>query len=216
MLQFGIKNPVARLEDLGISNYLQAYWNESPEFLVEAAIRNQQAVLSDQGALVVQTGKFTGRSPLDRFIVKDKITQDTVDWNKINLPFTTAGFDQLYQKITAYFVDREVYVRDAFAGADPAYRLQVRVVNEYPWSNQFAYNMFLRPSATELRNFTPEWTVINAPGFLADPEVDGTRQTNFAIINFTRRCVIVGGTGYTGEIKKGIFSVLNFILPHQR
>ena len=216
MLQFGIKNPTARLEDLGISNYLQAYWNESPEFLVEAAIRNQQAVLSDQGALVVQTGKFTGRSPLDRFIVKDEITQDAVDWNKINLPFTTAGFDQLYQKITAYFAGREVYVRDAFAGADPTYRLRVRVVNEYPWSNQFAYNMFLRPSATELLDFTPEWTVINAPGFLADPAVDGTRQPNFAIINFTRRCVIVGGTGYTGEIKKGIFSVLNFILPHQR
>ena len=216
MLQFGIKNPQAKLEDLGIRNYRKAYWNETPEFLEEATIVREQGIIADNGALAINTGTFTGRSPLDRFIVKDDITADTVDWNKINMPFSAAGFDQLYDKITDYFAGREIFVRDAFACADTKYRLPVRVVNEYPWSNMFVYNMFLRPTAEEFQSFTPEWTVINAPGFLADPEVDGTRQSNFAIINFTRKCVIVGGTGYTGEIKKGIFSVLNFILPEQR
>jgi phosphoenolpyruvate carboxykinase (ATP) len=215
MLKFGIKNPAAKLEDLGICHYRKAYWNESPEFLTEATIVREQGLLSDQGALVINTGKFTGRSPLDRFIVKDSITAAHVDWNTINLPFSSAGFDKLYDKITAYFAGREIFVRDAFACADENYRLPVRVINEYPWSNLFVYNMFLRPSAAELQTFSPEWTVINAPGFQAIPEIDGTRQGNFAIISFERRCIIIGGTGYTGEIKKGIFSVLNFILPHQ-
>jgi phosphoenolpyruvate carboxykinase (ATP) len=214
MLQFGIKNPNATLEDLGIRNYRKAYWNESPEFLQEATIVREQGTISDTGALVVSTGKFTGRSPQDRFIVKDDITRDAVDWNNINLPFTSEGFDKLYDKITAYFAGREVFVRDAFGGADPKYRIGVRVITELPWSNMFAYNMFLRPSADELMTFSPDWTVINAPGFMAIPEEDGTRQANFAILNFTRRCIIVGGTGYTGEIKKGVFSALNFILPH--
>lgn len=216
MLQFGIKNPQEKLEDLGIRNYRKAYWNETPEFLQEATIIREQGIIADNGALAINTGKFTGRSPMDRFIVKDDITAENVDWNKINMPFSAEGFDQLYDKITDYFAGREIFVRDAFACADANYRLPVRVVNEYPWSNMFVYNMFLRPTAEEFQSFTPEWTVINAPGFLADPEVDGTRQSNFAIINFTRKCVIVGGTGYTGEIKKGIFSVLNFILPEQR
>lgn len=214
MLQFGIKNPNAHLEDLGIRNYRKAYWNESPEFLEEATIVREQGTISDTGALVVNTGKFTGRSPQDRFIVKDDITRDAVDWNNINMPFSTEGFDQLYKKITEYFAGREVFVRDAFGGVDPKYRIGVRVVTEYPWSNMFVYNMFLRPSTEELLSFTPDWTVINAPGFMSIPAEDGTRQANFAILNFTRRCIIVGGTGYTGEIKKGIFSALNFLLPH--
>jgi phosphoenolpyruvate carboxykinase (ATP) len=216
MLKFGIKNPEAKLEDLGIKNYRKAYWNESPEFLQEATIVREQGLIADNGALLVLTGEFTGRSPKDRFIVKDELTTSTVDWNSINMPFAAKDFDRLYDKITEYFAGREVFVRDAFACADTEYRLRVRVINEYPWSNMFAYNMFLRPSSEELQAFTPEWTVINAPGFLADTEVDGTRQANFAIINFTRKCIIIGGTGYTGEIKKGIFSVLNFVLPEQR
>lgn len=216
MLHFSIKNPTAKLEDLGICNYRKAYWNESPEFLQEATIIRDQGQLSDQGALIIKTGKFTGRSPLDRFIVKDKITENHVDWNAINLAFSSEGFDKLYDKITAYFAGREIFVRDAFACADENHRLSVRVVNEYPWSNLFVYNMFLRPTAEEFQAFTPDWTIINAPGFLAIPEVDGTRQSNFAIVNFERRCIIIGGTAYTGEIKKGIFSVLNFILPHER
>lgn len=216
MLQFGIKNPEANLEDLGIRNYKQAYWNESPEFLQEATIVREQGVIADSGALMVLTGEFTGRSPMDRFIVKDEITETSVDWNDINQAFSSEGFDKLYDKITAYFEGRDVFVRDAFACADENYRLKVRVVNEYPWSNMFVYNMFQRPSAEEFKTFSPEWTVINAPGFMAVAAEDGTRQHNFSIINFSRKCIIVGGSAYTGEIKKGVFSVLNFVLPHDR
>jgi phosphoenolpyruvate carboxykinase (ATP) len=165
------------------------------------------------GALAINTGKFTGRSPLDRFIVKDAITSDTVWWGSINIPFTPENFDALYPKVIAYLNDTELYVRDCYACADANYRMNIRVITEYPWSNLFAYNMFIRPTAEELKNFEPEWTVINAPGFLAQPEIDGTRQENFAILNFTRKIALIGGSGYTGEIKKGIFSALNFILP---
>ena len=122
-------------------------------------------------------------------------------------------FDSLYRKVTTYLSEKEVFVRDSYACADKNYRLNIRVINEYPWSNMFAHNMFLRPTEEELKNFTPEWTIVNAPGFMADPEVDGTRQHNFAILNFTKKIALIGGTGYTGEIKKGIFSALNFILP---
>ncbi len=168
---------------------------------------------ADSGALAVETGEFTGRSPKDRFIVKDDITEDRVWWGNINIPFEPEAFDRLYDKVVGYLSDREVYVRDCFACADPEYRMGIRVVNEYPWSNLFVYNMFIRPEERELKRFDPEWTVINAPGFMADPEVDGTRQHNFAILNFSRKVALIGGTGYTGEIKKGIFSALNFILP---
>lgn len=154
-----------------------------------------------------------GRSPQDRFIVKDAITEDKVWWGNINIPFESDKFDALYKKVTNYLSGKEIYVRDSYACADPNYRLNIRVITEYPWSNQFAYNMFLRPTDVELDNFTPEWTVINAPGFMAVPDEDGTRQHNFAILDFTRKIALIGGTGYTGEIKKGIFSALNFILP---
>ena len=123
------------------------------------------------------------------------------------------NFDLLYNKVTAYLSQKELFVRDSYACSDPKYRTNIRVINEYPWSNYFAYNMFLRPTDSELTDFEPEWTVINAPGFMADPELDATRQHNFAILNFTKKIALIGGTGYTGEIKKGIFSALNFILP---
>lgn len=165
------------------------------------------------GALAVNTGEFTGRSPQDRFIVKDSITEDKIWWGAINIPFEPAKFDELYDRVIGYLNDKELYVRDCYACADANYRTDIRVINEYPWSNMFAYNMFIRPTAEELKDFEPEWTVINAPGFMADAIRDGTRQHNFAILNFTKKIALIGGTGYTGEIKKGIFSALNFILP---
>ncbi len=171
---------------------------------------------ASSGALAVNTGEFTGRSPMDRFIVKDKITEDKVWWGDINIPFEPSKFDALYDKVIDYINDKELYVRDCYACADVNYRMNIRVINEYPWSNMFAYNMFIRPTGEELKNFDPEWTVINAPGFMAVAEVDGTRQHNFAILNFTRKIALIGGTGYTGEIKKGIFSALNFILPVEK
>ena len=200
------------LNNLGIKNATVRYqltWSE----LHEETLKKGQGVASSLGAISVNTGEFTGRSPKDRFIVKDAITKDEVWWSDINLPFDSAKFDALYNKVTAYLSEKEIFVRDSYACADENYKLSIRVVNEYPWSNMFAYNMFLRPTESELKDFDPEWTVVNAPGFMADPEVDGTRQHNFAILNFTRKIALIGGTGYTGEIKKGIFSALNFILP---
>ena len=161
----------------------------------------------------MNTGKFTGRSPLDRFIVKDAATKYEVWWSNINLPFEEEKFDKLYQKVVSYLSEKELFVRECYACADEKYKLSIRVINEYPWSNMFAYNMFLRPAEEELHDFSPEWTVISAPGFMADANQDSTRQHNFAILNFTKRIALIGGTGYTGEIKKGIFSALNFILP---
>lgn len=200
------------LDKYGIKNANIRYQLE-PEQLHDIAIEKGQGVETSTGALAVNTGEFTGRSPQDRFIVRDAITEDKVWWSHINIPFDTDKFDSLYNKVTEYLSNKEVFVRDCYACADDDYKLNIRVVNEYPWSNQFASNMFLRPTKEELKNFESEWTVINAPGFMANPEVDGTRQHNFAILNFTKKIALIGGTGYTGEIKKGIFSALNFILP---
>lgn len=201
---------------LGIYTHGKVHWNLTPEKLVEHSLCQNHGVLADSGALVIKTGKFTGRSPQDRFIVKDAVTEHAVDWGKINLPYAESNFDRLYSKMLDYVCDKDLYVRDVAAGAHEDYRLNIRVITEYPWSNQFAHNMFLRLNQEELANFSPEWSILCAPGFQADPRVDGTRQGNFAIINFTKKQIIIGGTGYTGEIKKGIFSVLNFVLPHKK
>ncbi len=185
----------------------------SPEALHQRTLDAGLGKEADSGALAVNTGEFTGRAPQDRFIVRDEITEEQVWWGPVNKPFDPDKFDALYDKVIAYLNERELFVRDCFVCSDKNYRMGVRVINEYPWSNYFAYNMFLRPTVRELEEFEADWTVINAPGFHADPSADGTRQHNFAILNFSRKVVLIGGTGYTGEIKKGIFSALNFILP---
>ena len=200
------------LDAYGIKN-AQVRYQLSPDELQELTISKGQGQEASSGALAVKTGEFTGRSPMDRFIVKDDITKDRIWWGNINIPFDSDQFQKLYDKVTNYLSEKEVFVRDSYACADDNYRLNIRVINEYPWSNMFAYNMFLRPTEEELKDFTPEWTIVNAPGFMADAAIDGTRQHNFAILDFTRKVALIGGTGYTGEIKKGIFSALNFILP---
>ena len=211
-----MKSPSASLSDIGLSGVKKAYWNLEPAELIEHTIKLEQGMLNDTGALVVNTGEFTGRSPNDRFIVADDTTKETVDWNHINLPFSPEKFEALLKEIGTYLEGRKVYVRDAYACADENNRLNIRVVTELPWQNMFAYNMFLRPTREEISKMVPEWTVISAPGFHAAPEIHGTRQHNFAIINFTKKMIIIGGTAYTGEIKKGIFSILNYILPQER
>jgi phosphoenolpyruvate carboxykinase (ATP) len=216
MNEFGWKSPDATVADLGLKNVSAAYWNLTPSELVEDTIIRGEGELTDTGALAVDTGEFTGRSPKDKFIVCDSETENNVWWGDINIKFDPEKFDRLYNRVTAYLTDREIYVRDCYACADPAHRLNVRVVTETPWQNLFANNLFLRPTRDEILAFNPEWTVLSAPGFKAVPEIDETRKHNFAIINFTRKIILIGGTGYTGEIKKGIFSVLNYILPHHR
>ncbi|MDP5171866.1 MAG: phosphoenolpyruvate carboxykinase (ATP) [Bacteroidia bacterium] len=192
----------------------KALSNLTPASLVEKTILLHQGHLASTGALVVQTGAFTGRSPKDRFIVKDATTESLVDWGQVNIPISPESYDKLLAKMKTYMEqNQEFYSRDVFACANPNYRLKIRVLTEYPWQNLFVYNMFIRPNTKELAGFTPDWTVYAFPGMEADPATDGTRQKNFAVINFTEKTVLIGGTAYTGEIKKGIFSVLNFLLP---
>ncbi len=213
MQEFGVKSSLNDLSNLGIT-VKEAYWNLSQPELIEEVLKSGEGVLTSTGALMCDTGKFTGRSPKDRFIVEDETTKDAVWWGNINQPFSPENFDKLYDKMVKFIVDKKVFVREAYAGADKTHRLRVRVINTMAWHNLFAYNMFLRPEDYKLKNFNPNFTILCVPEFLADPETDGTRQSNFAVINFTRRMILIGGTAYSGEMKKGIFSVLNFILPH--
>jgi phosphoenolpyruvate carboxykinase (ATP) len=216
MNHFGIVPEKNDLSKLGLQNANNVFWNLNPAELVEETLMQGMGMLSNTGALAIDTGEFTGRSPMDRFIVEDDITRDAVWWGDINIKFSPEKFDRLYERMCAYLGNRDIYVKDAAVCDHPTLQKRIRVITELPWSNLFADNMFLRLSHDEIIANDPEWTVVCAPGFMADPEIDGTRQHNFACLNFTRKMAIVGGTGYTGEIKKGIFSVLNFILPHQK
>ena len=200
------------LKKYGIDSPLVNY-QLNPEELHEITVDKKMGVETTSGALAVNTGTFTGRAPKDRFIVKDQITDDKVWWGEVNQPFLPEKFDALYDQMVAYLSDQEIYVRDCYACADKNHRMNIRVINEYSWCNLFVYNMFLRPTLDELEHFKEDWLIVNAPGFEADAKVDGTRQGNFTIISFTKKTILIGGTGYTGEIKKGIFSALNFILP---
>ncbi|MEM6262843.1 MAG: phosphoenolpyruvate carboxykinase (ATP), partial [Bacteroidota bacterium] len=173
------------LETIGLSNTLHQYWNLEPTVLTEHTLANDQGVLADSGALCVDTGEFTGRSPKDKFCVEDDLTRDTVWWGEINQPISQEDYQALKTKVLAYLQSRDLYVRDVYAGADPNYRLNVRVVNTKPWPNMFVYNMFIEPSQSELKTFEPEWTIIQAPEFHAEGAADGIRQHNFSIINFT-------------------------------
>ena len=177
------------LDKYGIKN-AKVNYQLSPDQLQDIAIANGQGTEASSGTLAVNTGEFTGRSPKDRFIVKDDITKDRVWWGNINIPFEEDKFDKLYNKVVDYLSEKEVFVRDSYACADVNYKTDIRVINEYPWSNMFAYNMFLRPTEKELENFSPEWLIVNAPGFMAEPEIDGTRQHNFAILNFSKKIAL--------------------------
>ena len=201
------------LEEYGITS-TNTHYNLSSEELTKICLEKNIGKLSNSGALSVDTGEFTGRSPKDRFIVKDNITKDQVWWDgNINLPFSSDKFDRLHKKVVDYLSKKELYVRDAFSGADKDYQVPIRVITELPWVSLFTFNMFIRPTEEELHNFSPEWVVLQAPSFMAVADEDGTRQHNFSIINFTKKVVLIGGSGYTGEVKKGVFSVMNFILP---
>jgi len=205
-------NIKALTDKIGIKNPGKVYYNATPELLIEETILRGQGFLSDKGALSIQTGEYTGRSPKDKFIVSDDKTESEVNWGGFNTRFDAGKFQQLEEKMLAYLDGKDVFIRDNYVCADENYRLNVRTISEYPWSNMFANNMFLRPDRNE-EGQAPDWTIICAPLFFADPATDGTRQHNFSIIDFTKKKVLIGGSGYTGEIKKGIFSVLNFLLP---
>jgi phosphoenolpyruvate carboxykinase (ATP) len=185
--------------------------------LVEDTLARHEGVLADSGALTIKTGEFTGRSPKDKFIVLDEVTKDTVDWNDFNIPIEEHYFFEVRDLVINYLAQREaIWSRDCYACADDDYKIGIKVFNEKPAINLFAYNMFIRPTVAELKNFVADWTILSAPGLRLDPKKSGTRQHNAAIISFKHKTVLIAGTGYTGETKKGIFTILNFILPHEK
>lgn len=203
------------LDYLGLGQNDQAVWNLQPSELYEEAIKNGEAVLTNDYALRVLTGKYTGRSPKDKFIVDQPEIHNDIDWGEINQPTDQQVFDNLFEKVTDYLQDKKIYVKDCFAGADENYRLNVRVVSEAAYHALFAHNMFIRPTEEQLKNHEPDFTVLAAPNFKADPEVDGTRSEAFILVDFNKKIILIGGTLYSGEVKKGIFSVMNYLLPKQ-
>lgn len=191
-----------------------AFVNLSPDELIQKALERNEGILTDRGALAADTGEFTGRSPKDKFTVCDAKTEDTVWWGPVNTKFDSDKFDALLDRVLEHYKGKDLFVRDAYACAHPEFRLNIKVVTETAYQNLFANNLFLRPEATE--QVPAEWLILAAPSFKAVAERDGTRQHNFSIINFSRKIILIGGSGYTGEIKKGIFTVLNYILPQER
>ncbi len=200
------------LEMHGLEARKTVHWNLSPALLYEASLARGETRLAHMGALATVTAPHTGRSPNDKFIVRDDFTERTVDWGKVNAPMAPEHWDRLRTDVIEYLEGQELFVRDARAGADEEYGLAVRVVSEQAWASLFAYNMFRRPSAEELTEIVPDFTVLHAPLFQADPAVHGTRSAAVVAVNFTAKEVIIGGTRYAGEIKKSIFSVLNHLL----
>ena len=180
MNEYGLRPETANLKKLGLKNLSNAYWNLTPAELVEETIIRGMGVLADTGAIAIDTGEFTGRSPKDRFIVCDEKTEDVVWWGDINIKFSSENFDKLYDKMTSYLQDKDVFVRDSYACSDDRYRLNIRVINEYPWSNHFADNMFISPKKDELKDFKPEWHIVNAPGFM--PTLKKTELDNIILL----------------------------------
>jgi phosphoenolpyruvate carboxykinase (ATP) len=199
---------------IGIKNINEVYYNLSTAQLYERAIRRREGTLSNQGPIVVRTGSHTGRSPNDKFIVKEQSSEENVWWGKVNKPIEPYKFDQLFNKMKAYIQNKDLYIQDCFVRADRNYKLPIRIITETAWHNLFARNLFIKiEDQKELLNHQAEFTVVNMPNFHAEPEEDGTNSEVFVIVNFAERLVLIGGTHYAGEIKKSIFTVMNYLLP---
>ncbi|HEY4154018.1 MAG TPA: phosphoenolpyruvate carboxykinase (ATP), partial [Puia sp.] len=206
--------PLKKLMNLGLNVTGSIHYQLSPEELISQCLRRKEGKLTDTGALWISTGEFTGRCPKDRYLVKDEISAGNMNWNNYNQPLEETQFDQIFRQVTAYLNQLpEIWVRDSSVCADPAYRLNLRVITETPALNLFAYNMFLRP---EEEGFRADWHILAAPGLKLNPASAGIRQQNAVIISFWHQLILLAGTGYTGEIKKSVFSVLNYLLPFQK
>lgn len=215
MQNLGVNPSRYGLEMHGIKNAGEVLWNLGTAQLIEYSLSQQEGMLASGGALVVRTGQHTGRSPQDKFVVRDPNTEDKIWWGSVNQPFEPEKFDALYKRVLAYLQDKRLFVQDCFVGADERYRVPIRVITQYAWHNLFARQLFVRPDWTRTQEHKPEFVVISVTGFQADPEIDGTRSEAFIIVNLTRRVILIGGTGYAGEIKKSIFTIMNYLLPEQ-
>ncbi len=215
MQNLGVNPSRYGLEMHGIKDVRVAHWNLGTAQLLEYALSQREGVLATGGALVVRTGQHTGRSPKDKFVVRDAAVEDKIWWGTVNQPFEPERFDALYRRVLAYLQDKRVFVQDCYAGADERYRILIRVVTQYAWHNLFARQLFVRPDWTKTGDHKPEFVIVSAPGFHSDPEIDGTRSDAFIIVNFTRRIILIGGTEYAGEVKKSVFTIMNYLLPEQ-
>lgn len=209
----GVDPSYEQLRLHGLENLGSIHWNLSAPALYQEAIRRNEGVVTVGGALTVATGIHTGRSPKDKFIVDTPSIHDHINWGNVNKPISEENFESLFKKVTSYLQGRDVFVQDCFAGADPEYRLNVRVITESAWPSLFAQNMFIRPSVEEKQSFLPDFTVIHVPGLQAAGANDGVNSETFILVNFDRKVVLIGGSHYAGEIKKSIFGILNYLLP---
>lgn len=203
------------LDNHGLKNLANVYWNLCSPALVEEVIHRKEGIVSSEGAVVVNTGLYTGRSPNDKFIVKDELTAEDVWWGKVNRSISDEQFDRLFARLTAYLQNRDIFVQDLEVGAHPRYRMPIRVITENAWHSLFSRNLFIRPLPENAEKQKPEFTILQAPGFQASPDLDGTNSGAFIILNFSRRLILIGGSSYAGEVKKSIFSVMNYLLPRQ-
>jgi phosphoenolpyruvate carboxykinase (ATP) len=208
-----VSPPGQDLRQLGLRNLKETPWNLKPAQLVEIAIQTGEGSLAHNGALVVRTGQFTGRSPKDKYIVRDAGTEKNVNWGPVNQPMSPEAFERLYARLTAFLEGKDLYIQSCFGGADAAYTLPIRVVTQRAWHSLFAQQLFIRPSPDQLAEHDPKFTIIFAPEFKADPAEDGTRSETCIILNFAKRLVIIAGTEYAGEMKKSVFTILNYLLP---
>lgn len=210
------KTEYTGLEEHGLKNLGKIHWHLPTPALYEEAIKRGEGLLAHLGPLVVRTGHHTGRSPKDKFLVRDETTEKEIWWGKENQPISPEKFDILYKRLTAYLQSKEVFVQECYAGAHPKYKKPVRIITEYAWHSLFARNMFIRELDPEvLKVFKPSFTLIHTPRFHAIPEIDGTRSETFIILNLSKKLVIIGGTSYAGEIKKAIFTMMNYFLPKE-
>ncbi len=204
------------LSSVGLTNVGRVYHNLSTPSLYEEAVKRGEAEVGHLGPLVADTGKYTGRSPNDKFVVREPSSEDKIWWGKINRPIDPQWFDQLKYGLRSYLQNKDVFVQDAYSGADPRYQIKVRVITEHAWHNLFARTMLIRElDRSALEDFEPDYTVIQCPGFQADPDMEHTQSEAFILLDAGQRMVVIGGTSYAGEIKKSIFTVMNYLLPQQ-
>jgi phosphoenolpyruvate carboxykinase (ATP) len=201
------------LESHGITNVNEVHWNLPAPALYEKAVQRSEGVIAHWGPLVVRTGHHTGRSPNDKFIVKEPSSDPHIWWGKVNRPIESAKFDSLYERLLAYLQGQDLFAQDCYVGADPRHRIPIRVITQHAWQSLFARNLFIPTHSADPLGHSPEFTVIDIPGFHAIPSRDGTNSEVFIIINFARKMALIGGTSYAGEIKKSVFTVLNYRLP---
>ncbi|MFO7767961.1 MAG: phosphoenolpyruvate carboxykinase (ATP), partial [bacterium] len=203
------------LDKHGIFNVNTEFWNLPTPALYEEAIRRREGLMAHLGPIVVRTGHHTGRSARDKFLVEEPTTKGEIWWGKVNRPFDLDQYENMWNRVQAFTQGRDLYVHDVYAGADPEHQLKVRVITQYAWHNLFARNMFIQPPHEELADFEPDFVVVDLPQFHAIPEVDGTNTETFILVNFEDRRVLIGGTSYGGEIKKSVFTIMNYLLPKQ-